>query len=144
MVKASYSKCKTLDMPADLLDLVSDFLNGRIHMRLRFRAWVLLPALLIPILMIAAGKGDAANGKTLFSRCSMCHGATGEGNQAIASAYGVTMPVLGSKEVQALDDAALKKVIIEGKGKMQPVKLSGAEMDDILAFVRTLKKPSAK
>ena len=54
------------------------------------------------------------------------------------------MPALGSKEVQALDDAALKKIISEGKGKMQPVKLSGAESDDIIAFVRSLKKPSPK
>jgi mono/diheme cytochrome c family protein len=113
-------------------------------MRLRFRAWILLPALLIPLLIIAAGKGDAAKGKTLFSRCSICHGATGDGNEAIAKAYGVKMPELGSKEVQSLDDAALKKVIVEGKGKMQPVKVSDAEMDDIVAFVRTLKKPSPR
>ena len=54
------------------------------------------------------------------------------------------MPVLGSKEVQSLDDAALKKIIAEGKGKMQPVKLSDAEADDVIAFVRSLKKPSPK
>ena len=41
--------------------------------------------------------------------------------------YGVKIPALGSKEVQSLDDAALKKIISEGKGKMQPVKLSDAE-----------------
>ncbi|HTY64721.1 MAG TPA: cytochrome c [Acidobacteriota bacterium] len=113
-------------------------------MQSHFRAWILIPACLIPILMIAAGRGDAAKGKTLFSRCSICHGAAGEGNQAIGKAYGVTMPVLGSKEIQALDDAALKKIVAEGKGKMQPVKLSDAEMDDIIAFVRTLKKPTPK
>jgi cytochrome c553 len=144
MRKASNSKSKMLDIPADLLDLVSDLLNGRIYMRLRFRSWVLLSVFLIPVLIIAAGKGDAAKGKTLFGRCTMCHGAAGEGNQAIAKAYGVTMPVFGSKEVQSLDDAAIKKVIIDGKGKMQPVKLSDGEMDDIIAFVRTLKKPSPK
>jgi mono/diheme cytochrome c family protein len=113
-------------------------------MQLRFRTWILLPALLIPLLMIAAGKGDAAKGKTLFNHCSICHGATGDGNEAIAKAYGVKMPQLGSKEVQSLDDAALKKIVVEGKGKMQAVKLSDAEMDDVLAFVRTLKKPSPK
>ena len=113
-------------------------------MRLRFRVWILLPVFLIPLLTLAGGKGDVEKGKTLFSRCSICHGASGDGNEAIAKAYGVKMPVLGSKEVQSLDDAALKKIISEGKGKMQPVKLSDAESDDIIAFVRSLKKPSPK
>jgi mono/diheme cytochrome c family protein len=111
-------------------------------MRLRVRVWILLPVFLIPLLILAEGNGDAAKGKTLFSRCSICHGATGDGNEAIGKAYGVKMPVLGSIEVQSLDDAALKKIIIEGKGKMQPVRLSDAEIDDIIAFVRSLKKPS--
>lgn len=113
-------------------------------MRLRSLAPTLLPALLLPVLVIAAGNGDEAKGKTLYSRCAICHGVAGEGNEAMAKAYGVKMPALGSKEVQALNDAALKKIILEGKGKMQPVKLSGAELDDILAFVRSLKKPSPK
>ena len=113
-------------------------------MRLRFRAWILLPVFLIPLLTLAGGKGDVEKGKTLFSRCSVCHGASGDGNDAIGKAYGVKMPVLGSKEAQSLDDAALKKIVIEGKGKMPPVKLSDAESDDIIAFVRSLKKPSPK
>jgi mono/diheme cytochrome c family protein len=113
-------------------------------MKLCFRVWILLPVFLIPLLTLAGGKGDVEKGKALFSRCSMCHGDSGEGNEAIAKAYGVKMPVLGSKEVQSLDDAALKRIISEGKGKMQPVKLSDAESDDILAFVRSLKKPSPK
>jgi|WetSurMetagenome_2_1015567.scaffolds.fasta_scaffold418999_1 cytochrome c len=113
-------------------------------MRLCFRVWILLPAFLIPLLTIAGGKGDAEKGKSLFSRCSICHGASGDGNEAIGKAYGVKMPVLGSKEVQSLDDAVLKKIISEGKGMMKPVKLSDAENDDIIAFVRSLKKPSKK
>jgi mono/diheme cytochrome c family protein len=113
-------------------------------MRRCFRVWILLPVFLIPLLTIAGGKGDVEKGKTLFSRCSVCHGASGDGNEAIAKAYGVKMPALGSKEVQSLDDAALKKIISEGKAKMQPVKLSDAECDDIIAFVRSLKKPLPK
>ena len=113
-------------------------------MRLRFRVWILLPVFLIPLLTLAGGKGDVGKGKTLFSRCAICHGASGDGNEAIAKAYGVKMPVLGSKEVQSLDDAVLKKTISEGKGKMQPVKLSDAEGDDVIAFVRSLKKASPK
>jgi hypothetical protein len=50
------------------------------------------------------------------------------------------MPQLGSKEVQSLDDAALKKFIVEGKGKMKPVNLTDPEAADVIAFLRTLKK----
>ena len=113
-------------------------------MRLRFRGWIPLSVFLIPLLTLAWGKGDVEKGKTLFNRCSICHGVSGDGNEAIGKVYGVKMPVLGSKEVQSLDDAALKKIIAEGKGKMQPVKLSDADSDDVIAFVRSLKKPSPK
>jgi mono/diheme cytochrome c family protein len=113
-------------------------------MGLRSRVWIMSPIFLLPLLVFAAGKGDEAKGKTLFGRCSICHGASGEGKEAIAKAYGVKIRALSSKEVQSLDNAALKKIIVEGKGKMQPVKLSDAEVADILAFIRTLKKPSPK
>ena len=113
-------------------------------MRLRSQIWILSLLFLLPLSMLAGEKGDAASGKTLYGRCSICHGPSGEGNEAMAKAYGVKIPELGSKEIQALDDAALKKVIAEGKGKMQPVKLSDAEMNDIIAFMRSLKKPMPK
>jgi len=95
---------------------------------------------LLPLLMIAAEKGDAAKGKELFSRCSACHGDAGEGKEAIAKMFGVTMHALRSKEVQALDDAAIKKIILEGKGKMMPLTMPDAEVADIIAFLRSLKK----
>jgi hypothetical protein len=47
---------------------------------------------------------------------------------------------MSSKEVQSLDDAALKKIMTEGKGKMKPVSLSDQEAANIIAFVRSLKK----
>jgi mono/diheme cytochrome c family protein len=112
-------------------------------MQFRYRIWILLPVLMVP-LILALGKGDAAKGKALFSRCAICHGDTGEGKEVMAKALDVKIPVLGSKEVQALDDAALKKVIVEGKGKMKAVSLSDVEVDDVIAFVRSLKKPLPK
>jgi hypothetical protein len=52
----------------------------------------------------------------------------------------VEIPALGSKEVQSKSDAELKKAITEGKGKMKPVAgLSAKQVDDVVAFVRTLK-----
>lgn len=108
-----------------------------------YRVGILLPVLAFPLL-VASVKGDAAKGKVLYSRCSACHGNSGEGNEAIAKALGVKIPALGSQEIQALDDAALKKIIVEGKGKMQAVKLSDAEVADVIAFVRSLKKAPGK
>ena len=113
-------------------------------MRLRTRFCILQFSFLLPLLLLAGEKGDATKGKTLYGRCSIYHGPSGEGNEAIAKAYGVKIPVLGSKEVQDLDNAALKKIIGEGKGKMQPLTLSDAEMEDVIAFMRSLKKPAPK
>jgi mono/diheme cytochrome c family protein len=85
---------------------------------------------------------DAAAGKAVYERkCKMCHGAAGEGNPGMAKALNITIPPLGSGDVQKLSDADLKKVITEGKGKMKPVAgLSDAEVDNVIAYVRTLKQ----
>ena len=69
-----------------------------------------------------------------------CHGADGGGNPAIAKVLKVTLRHLGSKEVQAKNDAELKKEATEGVGKMKPVKLTAKQADDVVAFIRTLKQ----
>lgn len=112
-------------------------------MKICYRVLLVLLALTMP-LMIALGEGDVAKGKTVFGRCSICHGNSGEGNEAVGKVLGVTIPDLGSKEVQALDDSALKRIVVEGKGKMQAVNLSDEEVDDVIAFMRSLKKPLPK
>jgi cytochrome c len=100
----------------------------------------MISLLTVPAMVFALATGDAVKGKEIYRRCSVCHGNSGEGNAAIAKAYGVQMPILGSKNVQSLDDAALRKVIAEGQGKMKPVTLSEAETEDVIAFLRSLKK----
>ena len=66
---------------------------------------------------MAPAWAGAAEGKPLFaSKCAACHGANGEGKDAIAKMMKVTMKHLGSKEVQAKSDADLKKVITDGTG----------------------------
>ena len=104
--------------------------------------WILTLSLVLAAAFVlhAQMKGDAAKGKALFSRCAICHGDSGEGKEAMAKLFGVTMPHLASKEVLSLDNAALTKVIVKGKGKMQPVSLSDPEVADVIAYLRTLKK----
>jgi mono/diheme cytochrome c family protein len=85
--------------------------------------------------------GDAEKGKALYTaKCKMCHAAEGEGNPGMAKMLKVEMKALGSKEVQAMKDADLKKGFASGTGKMPPVKLTDEEAANVIAFLRTLKK----
>ena len=71
----------------------------------------------------------------------MCHGADGAGNPAIAKMMKVDMKDLKSPEVQAMSDDDIKKIVTTGKGKMKPVTaVTGAALDDVIAYVRSLKK----
>jgi mono/diheme cytochrome c family protein len=84
---------------------------------------------------------DAAAGKEIFAkRCASCHGAEGEGRASLAKMLKVELRHLGSKEVQALSDADLKKATVEGVGKMKGISgLDAKAADDVVAFMRTLK-----
>ena len=84
---------------------------------------------------------DVATGKALFAqKCKSCHGAEGQGNPAIAKMMKVALHPLGGKEVAAKSDDDIKKLIVDGKGKMKPVAgVSEVQASDIVAFVRTLK-----
>ncbi len=91
----------------------------------------------------AIGLGaDAKAGQAVYDRsCKSCHGADGTPNAAIAKMMKVDMKDLKSAEVQGMSDADLKGVIANGKGKMKPIKsVSGADADNVVAYVRSLKK----
>ena len=90
----------------------------------------------------AAWAADAGAGKAVYAKkCQVCHGADGQGSAGMAKALKVEIKPLGSAEVQKKSDAELKKVIAEGMGKMKPVAdLSAGDADNVVAFVRTLKK----
>jgi mono/diheme cytochrome c family protein len=102
---------------------------------------VLVVLVVLSLALVAfAQKGDVKKGEALFAtKCKTCHGPKGEGVPAIEKMFGVKMLALGSKEVQAISDADLEKVLKDGKGKMKPVTLNATEMTDVLAFMRTLK-----
>ncbi len=95
------------------------------------------------LLVLGAGHafGAAADGKVVYdSKCKSCHGADGSGNPTIAKMMKVTMRPLGSPEVQEKSDAELKKEIIQGTGKMKAQAVTPKQADDVVAYLRTLKK----
>jgi mono/diheme cytochrome c family protein len=104
---------------------------------------IILTALTLAALSVAAGSAaDATAGKAVYDKsCKTCHGADGTANPAIAKMMKVDMKNLGSAEVQAMSDDDIKKIVTGGKGKMKPVTaVSGAGLDDVVAYVRSLKK----
>lgn len=111
-------------------------------MRIGMSSVALFCALAVPGILFAAPAGNEAAGKEVYTkRCAGCHGADGSGNEKIAKIMDVTIPPLPSKDVQSLSDDDLKKVLVEGKGKMKPVKdLAAADVANVIAFVRSLAK----
>src|ERR1051325_3803669 len=89
------------------------------------------------IVSVGLAHAGAAEGKELYtSKCQPCHGANGEGKAAIGKIFNVTLPHLGSKEIQSKSDADLQKVITAGKGKMKPTAgVSEKQAADIVVYV---------
>ena len=87
--------------------------------------------------MSTAAFADGA--ATYKAKCALCHGPNGAGD----TPSGKSMKVrdLRSDAVQKQTDVELTKVISGGKGKMPPYgkQLSTAEIEALIAFVRTLK-----
>jgi len=92
-----------------------------------------------------ACSADLKAGQAAYDReCADCHDATGAPVASVSKSMRkqqVTMRHLGSKEVQAQSDEAWKKMILEGTGKMKPIKtMSSADIDNVIAFMRSWKK----
>lgn len=90
----------------------------------------------------AASAADAAAGQAVYnSACKACHGADGIANPSLAKMMKVEIHDLKAPEVQALSDTEMKNIVTAGKGKMRPVaSVSGADADNVVGFVRSLKK----
>jgi mono/diheme cytochrome c family protein len=103
---------------------------------------VLIALVAVLIYAMPMTAADAGAGKDLYAKkCANCHGAAGEGKEAIAKMFKVEMKPLNSKEAQARSDGEIKKIILEGTGKMTAVKdVDAKAADDAVAFVRTLAK----
>src|SRR4030095_16944925 len=99
-------------------------------------------------------KGDVAAGKELYAKfCQKCHAPDGAGGPKMYKLVKATIVHLGSKQAQEQSDDFIRKSMTDGcckpGNKMEPVKeprtLTPAEIENVLAFVRTLKQgPAAK
>ncbi len=85
---------------------------------------------------------DSTAGMAIYNtKCKTCHAADGNGNPGMAKALKVEFKPLSGAAVQDMSDADLKGVITNGKGKMHAVAgVAGADLDNVVAYVRSLKK----
>ena len=97
---------------------------------------------ILGLLCTSAWGADAKAGQKVFmDECKDCHGINGAPSAKLQKNLKITMKDLRSADVQGLSDADLKKKSIDGVGKMDPVKgLSASDIENVVAFVRTLKK----
>jgi len=83
-----------------------------------------------------AGTGEA----DYKAKCAMCHGADG----LAATGMGKSMNIKSFKDPAQvkLSDAEMIASTTKGKGKMPAYdgKLSGAQITDVVAYIRTLQK----
>ena len=85
--------------------------------------------------------GSGSDGAAIYkAKCAMCHGADGAGQTSMGK--NLKLRDLRSADVQKQTDAELTKWITDGKGKMPAYKgkLTPADIDAVVAFIRTLKK----
>lgn len=109
---------------------------------MKLSRFVIIAAVALVVSLQPLAAADAEAGKATFTKkCKTCHGAEGQGNAGMAKVLKVDIKHLGSAEVQAKSDADIKKSVLEGFGKMKPVKgLADGDIDDVIAFVRTIKQ----
>jgi cytochrome c6 len=96
---------------------------------------------MVMLLGLVSLTGFAETGADIYkAKCQMCHGADGTPPPAMAKSMGIKD--LKSDDVQKQSDADLKAVVEKGKGKMTGFagKLTPAQIDEVVKYVRSLKK----
>ena len=97
---------------------------------------ILVLALVVPGYVMAADSGA----QLFASKCAMCHGKAGAANTPMAK--NMKIKPFNSDDVQKQQDTELKITIEKGKGKMPAygTKLSSTQIDDLVKYIRSLKK----
>lgn len=94
-------------------------------------------ALVLPAFSVAADTGP-----DLFAtKCAACHAKDGSGNTAMGK--NLKVRDLGSADVQKTPDKDLKDIVSKGKPPKMPAysgKLTDTQIDDLVKFIRSLKK----
>jgi mono/diheme cytochrome c family protein len=74
------------------------------------------------------------------SKCAPCHGPSGAGDTKLGQSMKIRD--MRSAEVQKQSDDELEAIITKGKGKMPAYggKLKEEQIDELVKFIRTLKK----
>lgn len=95
-------------------------------------------ALLLSLAMPVVAAADGA--ATYKAKCASCHGADGAGQTTMGKKF--NLRDLGSADVQKQTDAQLTAITTDGKGKMPAYKgkLTDAQIKELVAFMRSLKK----
>lgn len=107
-------------------------------MRVFLTVILFLPFCILPL---KAAPGGVKAGQAAYTKsCGSCHSPDGSAKESVAKMMKVEMKNLAGKEVQGKTDDELRKNILQGTGKMKPVKLDDKQVGDVLAFVRTLAK----
>ena len=104
------------------------------------------------VAVVPAHPAEDAGKEVYDNSCKNCHGPDGKGDPLADKFYQVTIPRLRSEYVQVKPDTELREIITSGRRKMEPVargngpsvshsdaKLTSEEVDQVMAYVRTLK-----
>ncbi len=76
-----------------------------------------------------------------LDKCGKCHGADGSGNEKLAKMLKVEIKPLSHPDVQAKSDEQLEKEMLEGTGKMKPIKgLTPEQAKALVAVMRAMPK----
>ena len=98
---------------------------------------IVVIALVLPAFSVAADSGP-----DLFAtKCASCHAKDGSGNTAMGK--NLKVRDMGSADVQRQSDKELKDIVTKGKPPKMPGysgKLNDAQINDLVKFIRTLKK----